>query len=485
MTLGTRLVLGLGLVVVLVMGIYGATSLRQREQLLAASIARETGAMVRALRAVPLPEPDSAGRVLDPLLRSVRANADYSIAAVVTASGDVTGGGPSPLPLCVDTLLPSADTAELRAAWIPCGSRSLLLEVAALPDGAKLVVARGTELLDRDLATSRRRILLTAVALTVLASFAILLLLRAALTQPLARIMQGVRATGGPLPPAPLPVLPRHQASELRELALAFNEMVERLEGKRRSLAREIEERIELDRRLRRAESFAALGRLTGGVAHELGSPLGVIGVRAEAIQTDAAATDAVRRHAAEISSEVARIARLVRDLIHVARRHGPGADRVDVAALLDELVAETRAQAAAAGVELTLDPPRGGAVAVEGDATLLRHAVFNVLLNSLQALRGHGGEKRITLQAQRAGEVARIAIHDTGPGIAAEHYPHLFEPFFTTRDVGEGSGLGLSISAGIAEEHGGTLTIVPGRDGGVSAYFDLPALVREEATRT
>lgn len=477
MNLGTRLVLGLSLVVAVVMGIYGASSLRQRAGLVAATIERETAALALALEAVANDAtPADAPRELDPVLRRVLEGEDVSVAALTDQDGRVVSGGPPALPPCVASVVAQRPAALLEQ-WTRCPGGRQLVVVAPRRDGGALVLTRGAALIDRDLAATRRRILLTTLALAGLASLAILVVLRLALTRPLARIMEGVRATGGPLPPAPIPVPPPREARELRELALAFNEMVERLEGKRRSLAQEVEERIELDRRLRMAESFAALGRLTGGVAHELGSPLGVIGVRAEAIMADAGVGDSSRRHAAEISREVDRIARLVRDLIHVSRRHGPGTDTVDVGALVGALIEELRPRAEACGIRLksTL-PAETEPVTVLGDPTLLRHALYHVMLNAMQALEEHRGERRLEVDVHRAGEVVRIAVSDSGPGVAAEDLPHLFEPFFTTRDVGEGSGLGLSISAGIAEEHGGALTVVPGPGGGVRAFFDLPA---------
>lgn len=476
MNLGTRLVLGLSVVVAVVMGIYGASSLRQRAGLVAATIERETAALALALEAVANDAtPADAPRTLDPVLRRVLEGQDVSVAALTDQDGRVVSGGPRTLPPCVDSVV-ARRPAALFEEWTRCPEGRQLVVVAPRRGGGALVLTRGASLVDRDLATTRRRILLTSVALAGLASLAILLVLRLALTRPLARIMEGVRSTGGPLPPAPIPVPPPREARELRELALAFNEMVERLEGKRRSLAQEVEERIELDRRLRTAESFAALGRLTGGVAHELGSPLGVIGVRAEAIIADAGVSEPSRRHAAEISREVDRIARLVRDLIHVSRRHGPGTDAVDVAALVGSLIEELQPRAEAGGIHLAAALPTGqDPIIILGDPTLLRHALYNVMLNAMQALEDHPGDRRLDVELHRAGEVVRISISDSGPGVAAEDLPHLFEPFFTTRDVGEGSGLGLSISAGIAEEHGGALTLVPAPGGGVRAFFDLP----------
>jgi signal transduction histidine kinase len=218
---------------------------------------------------------------------------------------------------------------------------------------------------------------------------------------------------------------------------------------------------------------FAAVGRLTGGVAHELGSPLGAIAVRAEAIQSYEDAPAEVRRQAEAIGADVDRIAQLVRDLVHVARRHGPSVGVVELGSVVGDVVRSLEGQAGGAGVDLLLDlPPEG--VRVQGDGRLLRHALYGVTLNALQAMDGHAGERRVRLSVERGTDDAVVVVEDTGPGIAPELYPRVFEPFFTTKDVGAGTGLGLAISAGIVEEHGGRLTLVPAEGGGVRAELRL-----------
>jgi signal transduction histidine kinase len=263
-------------------------------------------------------------------------------------------------------------------------------------------------------------------------------------------------------------------ARELQELALAFNEMVERLEGKRQALVRETTERIELEKRLLRSEVFAAIGRLSGGLAHELGSPLGVITVRAEAIERNEAATPALREHAAEITAEVDRMARLVRDLLHVAHRHGvvlAPLDLRDVArAVYDSVRSDTLAAALTVELHLPPDP-----VIVAGDALLLRHALNNVAVNALQALRGSDTGGRVVLTVEGLGDRACVTVEDDGPGIDPSHLSSATQPFFTTKDVGEGSGLGLAITAGIVEEHRGDLVLSPRPAGGLRVQIDLP----------
>lgn len=473
MRIGHQLVLGSSTAIVLVMSIYGATSLRHRQQLLGDALMRETETLAHSMQivansAIRNDQVDRLDRVLGRILR----DRDMAISAVLDPSGRLMAGGPRGGLACLEPLVrQAAQLAELHV-WADCGTRVRLIVLPLQRPAAVIVIARRTTVMDRDYAASRRRLAITSIALAVLGSLAILLVVRVWLTRPLADILADVRGLGQSQLPQSITV-PR-AARELQDLARGFNEMVERLETNRVTLVRETEERIALERRLRNSELFAALGRLTGGVAHELGSPLGVIGVRAEAIQASPGATSDVKRHAQAIGHEVDRIARLVRDLVHVGRRHGAGDDRVDVAALVRSATDALRRDAESAGIDVQASVPEEQ-MQVVGDATLLRHALYGVGLNAVQALRGHSGERTLRIVLERAGESARIVLEDTGPGIAPEDLARVFEPFFTTKDVGEGTGLGLAISAGIAEEHGGVLTLGPAERGGVRAQLDLP----------
>ena len=473
MRLAHQLVLGSSAAIVLVMSIYGVTTLRQREDLLSDALVRETETLAHTMQIVANSalrngEADRLDRVLGRILR----DPDMAISAVLDPAGRLLAGGPRDSLDCVRRLVTAAGQLGEMHVWADCGGRVRLIVLPVQRPAEVIVIARRTTVIDRDFAASRRRIAVTSLALTVLGSIAILVVVRVWLTRPLASILAGVRQLGGPQIPRPI-VIPRG-AGELQRLGQAFNEMVERLDGKHQTLVRETEERIALERRLRESEMFAALGRLTGGVAHELGSPLGAIGVRAEAIQASPGAPAEVRRHAEAIGHEVDRIARLVRDLVHVGRRHGAGADLVNLCSVVRTTVEALERDADGAGIEIRLSLPEE-AVPVRGDATLLHHALYGVGLNAVQALRGHAGERRLHVAVERTEAHARVAVEDTGPGIPEEQYARVFEPFFTTKDVGEGTGLGLAISAGIAEEHGGSLRLAPAPGGGVRARLELP----------
>ncbi len=474
MRLAQQLVLGSSAAVAVVMTIYAVTTLTQRERIITQALVRETETLARTLQIVAASGVRTGQtKELSRVLNRVLDDPDMALSAVLDSRGQVMAGGPKADMACVRPVIARAGRVPEIHTWADCGGRVRLVVLPLPPPAEALVIARRTTVIDAVQAQSRRSILLTGLAMALLGSAAIVLVLRRWLAAPLARIMAGVGQLGGPEIPRPIAV-PRGAARELRDLAGAFNEMVDRLQGKQDTLIRETEERIALERRLRESEVFAAVGRLTGGVAHELGSPLGVISVRADAIQASADATPELKRQAAAIGNEVDRIAGLVRDLLHVARRHGSPDEVVEIGSVVADVVRSLEADAEKTGVALRVDVPAGG-VRVRGDERLLRHALYGVTLNSLQALDGHAGERVVRIAVEPGAGEAVVVVEDTGPGIPAELYPRVFEPFFTTKDVGSGSGLGLAISAGIAEEHGGTLTLAPAAQSGVRAELRLP----------
>lgn len=479
MRIATRLVLALGLAVSVVMAVYGVIALRQREALLADALVRETDTLARALQITA----NNAVRDdrlddLDRVLGRVAADDETYAAAVMGAGGRLVAGGPAEAVACLEQYRPLVTyLGELRG-WADCDGRTRWVVLETGLPGSALVVARRATVIERDMAASRWRMFLTTLALAGAAALAILLVLRTTLSAPLAQVMKGVQDLGGPLPPAPVEV--PHSAGEIGRLAAAFNEMSERLEGKRQSLLREVEERIALERRLRRAEKFAALGRLTGGLAHELGSPLNVIGVRAEAVLADIDSSPSARRHCREILGEVERVAALIRDLSQTARSHGMDVAPVDLGEVARAVAAEVTERADEISARIEIEAPEAP-IMVSGDAALLRHAARNLATNALQSLAEKGGERFVAIRAGEEDGEALLVVEDNGGGIEPELLPRVLEPFFTTKDVGAGMGLGLAMSLGIVEEHGGQLRVEPREGGGVRASIRLPVMSATE----
>jgi signal transduction histidine kinase len=474
MRIATRLVLLLGTATAAVMAVYALITQQQREALLGDALIRETETLARTLQIVTSNAlRDRRFGDLNQVLESVVEDPETFMITVSDRQGNRLAGAVESHLACVPRGLPPlAGPASPLRGWAECDGRIRWVVLPLRAPASTLLLARRATVVEREIAASRRRHLLLTVALVTTAALTILVLLRKILSRPLAEIMRGVQSLGqgGPTVPVKVP----GSAGELGALASAFNAMTEQLEEQRQRILREAEEHVALERRLREAEKFAVVGRLSGGLAHELGSPLNVIGMRAETIAASAAASPFLRREAEEIVREVERIAGLVRGLLHVARRHGIEPAPVDVADVVRRTAVDIQGASKAAGVKLEIHSP-DSPLLIRGDATLLRHALFNLLLNAVHALADHGGDRRLSLRVEQDVGKVRVVVEDTGPGICPEHLAHVFEPFFTTKEIGQGTGLGLSVSRGIVEEHGGQLRLEPGENGGVRATMILP----------
>lgn len=477
MTIATRLALSSSAVIALVMSVVGALTVRQRETQGAEALVRETETLAQTLQIVAnttfrTGDMASLDRVLK---RRVEREPNTILSVVVDSRRRLVAGGPAGRLACLDSVWPPGVTpAQELHVWARCGERIrfVVLPIRGTSDG--LVVAQSTGPLDRALAVSRQRIVLTTLVLATLASLAILLVSRWTLSRPLEGIMAGVRSLGGPEPAGR--IRPPRQQSELSDLVTAFNDMAERLEANRQSLLRQADERIALERRLQQSESFAALGRVSGGIAHELGSPLGVIAMRAEAIEANPSVPAEAKEQAARIVAEVDRIVALVQSLLQVARRHPIAGIRTDLNEVVGEVVRAVEGERSRHAVEIAVRPAPGAAL-VEGDPVLLRHALTNVVVNGIQSMKRSGGDRRLTIEVDPREERVGVVVQDSGPGIAPQDEAHVFEPFFTTKGVGEGMGLGLAISRGIVEDHGGELALEPSRNGGARFRVELPSL--------
>ncbi|HEV2149846.1 MAG TPA: ATP-binding protein [Longimicrobiaceae bacterium] len=476
MRISTRLALVLGASFAVIMLSYAAITLEQRVQLLRDALIGETETLASTLRIVTdNAVRDRRFRDLDRVFQDVVGDPETIVAAVTDDRGRVLAGGATGDPACLRSIQrrAGADPVGVRG-WADCGMRVRWVALPADAPAARVLVARRASLIEREVADTRLRLSVLTVMLAAATALIVHLLLRRTLSLPLGEILRGIRALGGPHPPEPIRLGPG--AGELQHLAETFNAMVTELDARERRLVQETEERVALERRLREAEKFAVVGRVSGGLAHELGSPLAVIAMRADAVATEPGASEAARRNAEGIAAEVKRITQLIEGLLHVGRRRGIRPAPVDLREVVAGAVEQVDARARAAGVELEVRAPEE-AVVVHGQATLLSHVMLNLLRNAVQAMAaGPGAGRRLTVAVERSGSEARVVVEDNGPGIAPGDLAHVFEPFYTTKDVGEGTGLGLAVSRGIVEEHGGSIALEAPSGGGVRATVSLPA---------
>lgn len=255
---------------------------------------------------------------------------------------------------------------------------------------------------------------------------------------------------------------------EMAAMAGSFNRMVL---GVRRA-EQEVESRRRretgLQDQLRRSEKLAAIGRLAGGVAHELGTPLAVVDGMAQRLARRGD-EDGV---AGSIRGEVRRMERIVRQLLEFGARES--GDRQDVSAgpVMVSAAGAVRDEAVARQVALrVVEPP--SPVRFRADGRRLESALVHLLRNAIQAVEV-GGQVRVWAEAM-PGRRVRFVVDDDGGGIPESVHRRMFEPFFTTKRTGEGSGLGLAVVHAVAEEHGGSVDVTPSPLGGARFALVVP----------
>jgi signal transduction histidine kinase len=251
---------------------------------------------------------------------------------------------------------------------------------------------------------------------------------------------------------------------EVGRLAATFNEMVARL-GRMR----------QLEAQVKQAEQSAVIGRLASAIAHEIKNPLNYINLTLDHLRTSLAPRDPERRALVErltlqLKAEVQRINTRVTEFLKYTRPAALDMKPLDLSETLRDALRMVEMQAADAGVETRLDAD-GAAPRVVGDRESLRSVFTNLIINGMQAMEGEGGRLVVRLTA-RDGR-ARVEVSDTGRGITPEHLPHIFEPYFSTKETG--TGLGLAIVKKAVEEHDGVITVESAEGAGTTFTVELP----------
>jgi two-component system NtrC family sensor kinase len=257
-----------------------------------------------------------------------------------------------------------------------------------------------------------------------------------------------------------------NRRDEISELATEMNTMCERLERAQERIAAEADAKLKAQDLVRHADRMSTVGTLAAGMAHELGTPLGVIGGRARMISTAPGVSSEVAQYAQVISGQVERMTAIMRGLLGFARRAPAMKTNVNLRDLTRRILDLLAPFATKRDVVLELDP-ESEAVWASVDAAQVEQAVANIIVNAIQAMTARGEVRarveRVRATAPResiAREFARVTVEDTGAGIRPEDLPRVFEPFFTTKPVGGGTGLGLSVTYGIVHEHGGFIDV-------------------------
>lgn len=350
------------------------------------------------------------------------------------------------------------------------------------------------------------------------------LLLRRRLLRPLDELVAGVEAiSGGELDRR----VPRADARELDRLAAAVNLMAERLIADRERLTENIRSLDETNRLLTearnamiRAEKMASVGRLSAGIAHEIGNPLGAIMGYLGLLGRHAEPQRLEMVQAAE--REAQRIDRIIRSLLDFARPREAMSQPVDVNAVVRDTVELLRAQRRFVQLGIECDLGEDQQLVITGDPFQLQQVLVNLLVNAADALED-APDPRVTVMTRRrrvrapephvparrkedppgidyshrrrlpvvprwpagdpetdSGELIEVVVHDNGPGLSRELVDQVFEPFVTTKEPGKGTGLGLALCARLIEGMGGAIHAGNADDGGAAFRIILPAVAAE-----
>lgn len=317
-----------------------------------------------------------------------------------------------------------------------------------------------------------------ALATLLLAYFALTRLI----VRPLDELTRAARRVAGG---ARSLTVPTSGAFELVELGSTLRSMTERLLAEEQALRRKITEVEEATKELEaaqgslvRSERLASVGRLSAGLAHEVGNPLAALIGLEDLLLAGDLAPDEQRDFLLRMRKETERIHRIVRDLLEFARpdaRNDSVFEPGDLALAVEETTALLKPQKAFTDVELELEVAEALPKLALRTAELVQ-IVLNLLLNAADAC-GPGG--KVLLRVTTTDDGVQLEVRDNGPGVSADVVSQLFEPFVTTKEVGAGTGLGLAVCRGLVESVGGSIALDASFTDGARFVVQLPAARR------
>jgi signal transduction histidine kinase len=252
--------------------------------------------------------------------------------------------------------------------------------------------------------------------------------------------------------------------------------LTEELASEGRRLARDYQDQSAALRttesRAQAAEELASVGALVAGLAHEIGTPMGVIQGHAKLLE-GAVSGDSAEWRLRTIQDQIGRISRIIQTLLNMARPKRSQRLPVDLAALLEASLAflQEKLRLREIRVETHFTP----GVSLIGDSERLQQLFLNLFLNAADAMPD-GGELRVSV-SDTGEDGIEVRVADTGAGISEQARARIFEPFFTTKPAGEGNGLGLMVAHGVVTDHGGSIELSEDREVGSEFVLRFPVL--------
>ena len=366
-------------------------------------------------------------------------------------------------------------------------------ECHAHPAGVKVLgvldVALNLENVDREVANMKFRVLLvTAVEITLISLF-IIFFTRRFFGRPIESLIEGTKAISLMELDRPLEFV--SGSEELDELARSFDLMRERLGTAlaeinqfTQKLENKVEERTQqlkaAQKKLVQNDRLASLGQLSASVAHEINNPVaGVLNLSMllqRMLKEDGIPPGRIeefRKYLAQVVSETTRVGRIVSDLLAFSRRSKPQRVAADLNRIVTMTLSLVQHKMKLSNVtvesRLAEDLP-----AAHCDQSQMQQVVLNLLLNAAEATQGKA-ERRVEVTTASAEDSVLLTVSDNGEGIPPENLAKIFDPFFTTKSEGKGVGLGLAVSYGIIQAHGGDIEVKSKLGEGSAFIVSLP----------
>ena len=410
-----------------------------------------------------------------------------------TKSGDRPVGGPD---ISAHVRILRAPDGHRRLEMVTpiyneksCSESECHAHPAAFKTLGVLDVALILESVDAEVDGMKLRVLLvTAVEITLISLF-IIFFTRRFLGRPVDKLIEGIKAVSHMQLDKPLDSVTGSE--ELDELARSFDIMRDRLRGAlaeinqfTQNLEAKVEERTQqlkaAQKKLVQNDRLATLGQLSASVAHEINNPVaGVLNLSMllqRMLKDDGVPPERMaefRKYLSQVIAETARVGRIVSDLLAFSRRSKPQRAPAD----LNQIVINTlsliqhKMKLSNVDVESSLAPDLP---AVPCDPSQIQQVLLNLLLNAAEATSGRP-ERRVQVVTTLEDGMVNLTVADNGEGIPPENLTKVFDPFFTTKSEGKGVGLGLAVSYGIIQAHGGDIEIKSKPGDGATFVVTLP----------
>ncbi|MGQ9647757.1 MAG: ATP-binding protein [Thermodesulfobacteriota bacterium] len=473
MKLGTKLTLYLSVIIILVLSGYGYFHILSRRDLFIRKMKIEVQSTARTLK-VSL-EKISLPKEMEYVQDLIDAVEEYekTLGVIVYHQGknlilrsrSVEGDIGPHLELIKKSVEADLPQEAFRLfGKVPVFSYAFPLKDRAGKSMGGVTILQYTSFMEEDIRKAKRDIFIMMLLVIGGTVALVLFATRRWVTMPISQLMRGIKEMAkGDLDTR----IDLGRGDELSELGKAFNQMAGDLKKAQEQLIREGEVKLELERNLRQSEKLATIGQLASGLAHEIGTPLNIISGRAELMKRRLEDKQGLEKNLDVILNQTERITKIIQQLLGFVRKKKPEQRPLHLSPLVETTLDFLDPQIQRQKIRLVKElkdqlPP------VTGDPDQLQQVFLNLILNAIQSMP-QGGDLRLVATRRSISKegleeserpYVEIRVEDTGIGMEREVVENIFSPFFTTKEKEKGTGLGLTVSQGIIQDHEGWVEV-------------------------